>query len=86
MARRNPPSATLPWPCKSQGTTGHLLNAEFFEQRDNRLTTLLPDASRWAAVVRVLDVPADTHDGTLYLHADCLTQRAVCYLAPATHA
>jgi len=59
------------------------LNAEFFEQRDNQLAALLPDAGRWAAVVRVHDVPADADDRTLYLHADCLTQRVVCYLAPA---
>ena len=65
------------------GRSGHLLNAEFFAQRDNRLAALVPDASRWAPVVCVLDVPADAHDRTLYLHADCLTQRAVCYLAPA---
>jgi len=65
------------------GRGGNSLNEAFFEQQHNLLGTLLPDAEAWSHVVRVID-PAEVLDGrALYLHADCLAQRALCYVAAA---
>lgn len=62
---------------------GNVLNAGFFADQHNRLAELLADEVVWAEVVRVVDFPLA--DGrVLYLNANCLTQRAVCYLARAS--
>ncbi|MEW6334278.1 MAG: phosphoenolpyruvate synthase, partial [Thermodesulfobacteriota bacterium] len=55
-------------------------NGEVFDGLLNVLTELVPDAERFAEVVRVFDLPATT--GGLYAHvvADPQSQRAVCYL------
>ena len=59
---------------------GNVLNTRLFAEQRNRLADLLEDDAVWADVVRVIDFPLA--DGrALYLNANCLTQRAVCYLA-----
>ena len=63
------------------GRKSNFWNREFFEQSPNLLAGLLPDAENWSNVVRVIDVPADSSDGTvLKLNANALTQQVVCYL------
>jgi hypothetical protein len=53
----------------------NFLNRDFFEQSDNRLEALLPDAANWANVIRVIDCPT----GSIRLNANTLKQRVVCY-------
>ncbi len=65
----------------SPGRAGNFLDHAFFEGQENRLGRLLPDEARWAGVVRVIDVDRIPGARKLYLNANCLTQRAVCYLA-----
>lgn len=60
---------------------GNHLNEEYFLRRRNRLAVLLPEESRWADVVRVIDVPDAPGGRVLYLNANSPGQRAVCYLA-----
>lgn len=63
------------------GRPGHLINDDLLKQLPNRLTELAPDAARWSEVVRVIE-GADLQNGQcLRLHANHLTQRAVCYVA-----
>ncbi len=63
------------------GRAGNVLNEAFFEQQENRLSELLPDEAGWADVVRVIDIHAMPGGRAIYLNANCLSQRAVCYLA-----
>jgi pyruvate,water dikinase len=63
------------------GQVGNSLNEAFLLQQPNQLITMLPDAGSWSAVVRVIDARRLPHRNVLRLHADCLAQRALCYLA-----
>ena len=55
------------------------LNRNFLHSAPNELTDLLPDADRWASVVRVLN-PLEWKKGkTLRLNASVHKQRVVCY-------
>ncbi len=55
------------------------LNEDLLESAPNKLTEILPDAARWASVVRVLD-PLEWNRGeTLRLNANSHKQRVVCY-------
>jgi pyruvate,water dikinase len=55
------------------------LNRDLLHSAPNKLTDLLPDADRWAPVVRVLD-PLEWKKGkTLRLNASARKQRVVCY-------
>jgi hypothetical protein len=55
------------------------LNRDILHSAPNELTDLLPDADRWASVVRVLD-PLEWKKGkTLRLNASAHKQRVVCY-------
>ena len=47
---------------------------EFFEQAENRLCEILPEASDWSHVVRVID-----GQSKLGLHMDTLRQKGICY-------
>ena len=56
------------------------LNFDYFERAPNRLAALLPEASRWAEVIHVID-PADTPGAPrLHLCADPMRQSFLCYL------
>ena len=61
------------------GKKGNFLSRSFFEDSPNRLAELLPDAERWASVVRVIDTggPAAARDVILY--ANSLEQQVFCY-------
>lgn len=62
------------------------LSTAFFEESPNRLTELLPDAERYANVLRVIDTPsrggdkAAANGAVLELNADTFKQQVVCYL------
>lgn len=60
---------------------GHLLNQELILKMPNRLTTLIPEATRLAPTVWVID-SSDAPDGLrIHLYADSVRQQTVCYLA-----
>jgi pyruvate,water dikinase len=63
------------------GRKGNSLNETFFQRQKNRLDDLVPDEVVWADVVRVIDAPVTPEGRTVYINVNCLTQKAVCYLA-----
>jgi hypothetical protein len=56
------------------------LNVDYFERAPNRLATVLPDASRWAEVIRVIDPAEGAGAPRLHLCADPMDQSFLCYL------
>lgn len=62
------------------GRKGNRVNETFFEHQKNWLADLLPDDAGMADVVRVVDLLAPPDETALYLNANCVAQRAVCYL------
>ena len=58
----------------------NFLSERFFERSPNALLELLPDATEFEPVVRVLEVPKLASGRLLKIHADTLRQRLVCYL------
>ncbi|MDA8122874.1 MAG: pyruvate, phosphate dikinase [Deltaproteobacteria bacterium] len=63
------------------GGKGNYFSGGVFERLENRLPELLPDDAEWSGVVRVVDLPEEGSGRLLYLNADSLKQRAVCYFA-----
>ncbi len=59
---------------------GNILNEGFFAKGPNCLGELLPEASKWADVITVLDVPDLKDASSVILNANTLEQRVVCYL------
>jgi hypothetical protein len=55
------------------------LNRDFLQSAPNKLTNLLPDAERWASVVRVLSPLEEKKGKLLRLNANARKQRVVCY-------
>jgi pyruvate, water dikinase len=63
------------------GRQSNYWSREFFEQSPNRLAELLPEATNWTNVVRVIDVSTVVpEDKVLKLNANALDQQVVCYL------
>jgi len=60
---------------------GCFFSGEFFRRSGNRLPELLPEDAGLSRVVRVIDVPEGEGGRLLYLNANTLKQRAVCYFA-----
>jgi hypothetical protein len=57
-----------------------VLNRGFLDGSPNRLADLLPDRAQWEEIVRVIE-PGTFKDGMrLYLNANPIEQRALCYL------
>ena len=63
------------------GGKGNFFSEGFFKRLGNRLPELLPDDAEWSGVVRVVDLPEEGSGRLLYLNADSLKQRAICYFA-----
>jgi len=61
------------------GHKGNAFNADYFETAPSKLLELIPEATRWQDVVRVIDFS----DPVLKLAADSVEQRVVCYLEAA---
>ena len=57
-------------------------NEEFFAGAPNTLTDLLPEAARYASILKLIDVPAACKGCYGQLIADPNKQRAVCFLGP----
>ncbi|MBN2038123.1 MAG: PEP/pyruvate-binding domain-containing protein [Chitinispirillaceae bacterium] len=55
--------------------SGTIFKQEFFETSPSTLSTLLPEASSWERVIRVIDASAQG----LFLHADPLHQNGICF-------
>jgi hypothetical protein len=62
------------------GKNGAIFNDAWMEGLENLLPTLVPDAARYASVVRVYDVGKEV----LYLMADIVSQTALCFSASKT--
>lgn len=59
----------------------NVMNRQFLEGMPNKLAELSPQDTRWAEAVWVIDT-ADLQPGrVVYLNANALRQRALCYLA-----
>jgi hypothetical protein len=56
------------------------LDVNYFESAPNRLVELLPEAARWADVIRVIDPAAGPGEPRLHLCADPMEQAFACYL------
>jgi hypothetical protein len=56
------------------------LNVDYFERAPNKLADLLPAASRWAEVIRVIDPAENAQGKRLHLCADAMEQSFLCYL------
>lgn len=65
------------------GQEGNFLNAALIEAAPNQLAALLPGEAAWAGAVRVIDPDTLPGGRELRLHADALTQNAVCYFDPS---
>ncbi|UCD30293.1 MAG: pyruvate, phosphate dikinase [Planctomycetota bacterium] len=61
----------------------NLLNEGFFESQPNKLSELVPSASNWAQVVKVIDLPTSGDGNSLWINANTLKQKVVCYLGGA---
>jgi len=55
-------------------------NHDFFENSDNILTDLLPDAAKFSGVLQVIDVPDSTGGKYAKVIADPQLQKAICYI------
>ena len=57
----------------------HQLGQPAIEAATNVLGSLVPDATQWEPIVRVIDPATDPALGGLVLHADSLAQHVLCY-------
>ena len=64
------------------GQEKHRFNDDYFDNAPNALPRMLPDAAKWAEVVRVIEPPEDS-GRVIRLHADSIAQKAMCFLADA---
>ena len=62
------------------GKDDNFLNGAFFDEAPNRLTNLIPRASSYSHVVKVVDAAALGNGCKIRLNANTLKQRVVCYL------
>ena len=58
---------------------GNLLNPNIFDDAPNSLGELIPEATRLSDALRVIDVANLPGHPRLYLHADALEQKVLCY-------
>lgn len=59
------------------------LRQEFFHNMPNRLLDYAPKEGRWSAVVKIIDsIDAGGDSDGIFLSADSLRQKVICYLAP----
>jgi hypothetical protein len=63
---------------RTEGKEG--LDVDYFEKAPNHLADLVPEAVRWADVIRVIDPAASPGDSRLHLCADSMEQSFLCYL------
>jgi pyruvate, water dikinase len=59
---------------------GHVLNERAIKEMPNSLLAIVPEASMWSAAVWVVDSPNAQAACPLYLTADVMKQKAVCFI------
>jgi hypothetical protein len=59
---------------------GNRLNRSFLEGAENQLTRILPDATPYEHIVRVIDPVASTGGAQVKLYADALKQQVLCFI------
>ncbi len=59
----------------------NMLDERFFLEQPNRLETIVPGSGAWTEVVRVLDLPDQTAERRIFVHADALEQRVLMHWA-----
>ncbi len=59
---------------------GNSLNEQFFAGAPNILTTLLPQAEKWADVITVIDLSQLPDIQSIVLNANTVDQRVTCYI------
>ncbi len=57
------------------------LRAELFENSPNQLLHLVPKAGKWVDVVKVIDACETAASAGIFLSADALKQKVICYFA-----
>jgi hypothetical protein len=65
------------------GRAGNATNDQVLFRAPNRLSHLLPSASQWADVIRVVEAEDISRGNGLRLSADAMEQRFICYAADA---
>ena len=58
----------------------NILDREFFNQSENRLASLLPDAGSFVSSIKVIDGNDEENDLRILIMSDVLKQRLTCYL------
>jgi hypothetical protein len=58
----------------------NFLNKRFLESGPNKLPALVPDQEGLSDAVRIIDVQEVTQNRKLYIHANAIDQKALCYL------
>jgi pyruvate,water dikinase len=58
----------------------HYFRTEWFENSANRLLQLVPKASNWADVVKVIEPSSIAGEGSTFLSADAFKQKILCYI------
>lgn len=59
----------------------HVYNMEFLSSVPNRLLDLMPEAAAWEETIRVIDSGMNPSGLKIFLNADALQQKAMCYLS-----
>ena len=65
---------------RGEGKEG--LDLAYFEGAPNRLADIVPEAARWAEVIRVIEPAVGLDDPRLHLWADPMEQTFLCYRTP----
>jgi hypothetical protein len=60
--------------------SGNHINRDFLATAENRLAELIPTEARWEDTVRVIDHPPADPSRSIFLVANSVDQRAICYL------
>lgn len=62
----------------------YYINRDFLKNKENQLLKLIPEASKWKDVVKVIDFFRSDNEKTMYLNANAIDQRGICYLEKKT--
>lgn len=58
----------------------NLFNERFFQEAENQLLNLVPDAEDWVNVIKVVDSDSPINGKRIYLNANSMEQRCVLYV------
>ena len=60
--------------------SGNHINRDFLSTAENRLAELIPAEAWWEDTVRIIDHPPKDPSSSIFLAANSVDQRAICYL------